>query len=786
MKTSPKKEDNVMSPTKKKGNLVVATKVSKPISKAKKSIKDSKKAISTSIPKEPSKKNAKPRVSKTKQPKEQVYIPSGASLRLLEKIEIYKLWYQDNLSRYMVNTAKVGGYTFIILGALFASLSLIIDKNQLNFAAVICTDSLCTDIDNEYLPPGLPNVTFINSLPSKLKNDTDIVIKIENSENFRVYLKSVNSREEIDVSPIENLPNDEYRFLIPSSELNQGIYVLSAEIKNFNKTYRFDGPTFSFEPEVSEELSISEVDSLIEETEEVATSSDIQTSEIENITVEDELVATTSNYEVVAETTVEENLIKTQPVDYKQLSSISLTLQEIQNSEYIKIDTNDIIPDRIEIYARTIDSSYQLLYLGLATLVQGEWMFNLSALSLPAVDMLLVANLVTNESTLQTEGIFYRNQSLSESSSRNDLDASILNQKIILSLNNSGFDLNSRLNYFDFFTSSSTSEQSDLIKENEFADDSISVLATELMNGNNTEINKVLLSYASAVTVGQSSIIKLAEEQIIEQYKYLAKQASVELENPESMPIIETVLALRYQRLKESISVQETEINKMTSSLISKDTDGDGFSDFDELTIYFTDPNSADTDNDSVLDSVEIISNFSPLDADVKSFVNINKSNSTNQDEILKINSVEPLVVKQLNGTEFVYAIIHGTAIPNSYVSVISYSEPTVGIIKTNNQGSFTYTNERALEEGVHNVKIALGDNNGNAPVTSKNFTFTKKSNDITASAISTTQSFFEPATDRPLLPSTIIASIAVVAFGFVLLLLAQTIRNSRKVLVKA
>src|SRR3989344_6006634 len=58
--------------------------------------------------------------SKVSSTPEVVFVPGQASLRLLEKVHLYTVWYEQYVPSMMSGVAKVGGYAFIFLGPVFA------------------------------------------------------------------------------------------------------------------------------------------------------------------------------------------------------------------------------------------------------------------------------------------------------------------------------------------------------------------------------------------------------------------------------------------------------------------------------------------------------------------------------------------------------------------------------------------------------------------------------------------------------------------------------------------
>ncbi len=441
--------------------------------------------------------------------------------------------------------------------------------------------------------------------------------------------------------------------------------------------------------------------------------------------------------------------------------------------------TGNLLPDSVEVYAK-LEFAPEALFLGLATLVQGEWVFSLSALDLPSLDLILFASFAVDGVVYKSEGILYTPKSVAAVEEQSD-DA-ILEQKIALALTSSTLDINTRNSYFQT-QSSSTETLFDPTYEEQFASQAILLNVDAKMSEVEDSINILLARYGSVVQGGKKYLIDLADAALISHYRSLSSAIALDAGEKAITPTLETVLALRYQTLKNRVENFEAELATVTSSLTAKDSDSDGISDFDELSIYKTNPQSADSDIDSVVDGVEIVRNFDPLFADVSKFAHLGEvRGGIEQDEVVKITSVKPVVIKGIsNDNEEVFALIEGHTIPNTFVTIISYSSLTIGMIKANAAGDFTYTLEKAFGEGQQEIVAVITDNTGDIVASSKPYHFIKTKNAFVAAALSNKQATFEESGDeRPILTSTIIAAIAVVTFGFILLLLGQNIRNKK------
>ncbi len=169
-------------------------------------------------------------------------------------------------------------------------------------------------------------------------------------------------------------------------------------------------------------------------------------------------------------------------------------------------------------------------------------------------------------------------------------------------------------------------------------------------------------------------------------------------------------------------SVAEEDKQKKVSAVVMIDQDADGLPD-DQEKRFGTDPNKADTDNDGYSDLVEIKAGYNPLGLGKlttvlelidKAIVNqavIEQPQETPAltDDILKISEVKNTDSKVASSYQ-----IKGLAKPNQIVTLYIYSQmPLVLTTKADANGNWTYQLDKSLNDGKHEVYVAINDDSG-------------------------------------------------------------------------
>ncbi len=162
------------------------------------------------------------------------------------------------------------------------------------------------------------------------------------------------------------------------------------------------------------------------------------------------------------------------------------------------------------------------------------------------------------------------------------------------------------------------------------------------------------------------------------------------------------------------------------------DPDGDGLNNSDEFRLG-TDPNNFDTDGDGMKDGTEIENGKNPVKVsgeqggDEIIFESPKESGEVKK-ETYEVKNVEMVDVdgnKKLK--------LSGKGLPNSYVTIFVYSDlPTVLTVKTDKDGNWSYVLDKDLEDGQHQVYVAVTDNAGKIINKSEALSFVK-----TAQAVS-------------------------------------------------
>ncbi len=323
----------------------------------------------------------------------------------------------------------------------------------------------------------------------------------------------------------------------------------------------------------------------------------------------------------------------------------------------------------------------------------------------------------------------------------------------------------------------------------ETADGNIQNEIALLLKDFGTKANTLMQAYGSAVRSGDESRkdeiknkMDALENEIISKIPLTSDREDIERRIKEYIESINT-------EIRERVERSEIIIRERVGDAVTKDSDKDGVSDYDEVSIYRTDPLKGDTDGDGFIDGVEILSGFNPTDETREANIKYEspKDSGLVREDMLTVTSISSLSeTNSANENNANPAIISGTGLPNSFVTLYIFSTPIVVTVKTDTQGNWTYIFDKELDDGAHEVYVGITDNAGKIVAKSNPLSFIKTAEayspvgeDVGATVITEAVS---PAliSERMML---VIGSVCVVALGLVLILLGLHARTRTRLL---
>jgi hypothetical protein len=182
-----------------------------------------------------------------------------------------------------------------------------------------------------------------------------------------------------------------------------------------------------------------------------------------------------------------------------------------------------------------------------------------------------------------------------------------------------------------------------------------------------------------------------------------------------------------------------------------QDSDGDGVTDYDEVNIYHTDQQKSDSNNDGIKDGEHLLLGTDPLLVMPKSGTSTLPTSTTTstaitpapssrityedpkfsgdiKPELLRVTNIQTVSADlPLEGTTSNRLAFSGSALPNSFVTLFIFSEPIVVTVKADESGAWTYTLDKELPDGTHQVMSALTDGGGHILAKSEPLPFVKQ-----------------------------------------------------------
>ncbi len=290
-------------------------------------------------------------------------------------------------------------------------------------------------------------------------------------------------------------------------------------------------------------------------------------------------------------------------------------------------------------------------------------------------------------------------------------------------------------------------------------------------------VDVLLRQYSLAIRAGDPGSIKKAHDEL------LSLKDEYSLEHTKTNIDEYTILASYIERSIVATERSEEIIQNRVGNAIKNDSDKDGISDYDEITLFKTDPFSADTNNDGFTDEAEILAGFDPLNDNQETAIIFESPKETGvvRDDILVVESIVsdiPPIESDIEQTSVTSAaLISGKGLPNSFLRLYIFSTPIVVTIRTDDDGSWSYRFDKELEDGEHQVYVGITDNAGTIVAKSNPFTFVKEAQAFTQTeADGSAIAFITEDTTPTLFDSntiTIALASLVMSLGFVLLLIS-------------
>jgi hypothetical protein len=166
------------------------------------------------------------------------------------------------------------------------------------------------------------------------------------------------------------------------------------------------------------------------------------------------------------------------------------------------------------------------------------------------------------------------------------------------------------------------------------------------------------------------------------------------------------------------------------SNTLALDSDNDGVPDSQELQLG-TNPNSSDSDGDGVTDETEILNGTDPNQAGKNGSDKLTFESPKDKGGVNKEYNVNNVEMVEENGKKVLK--FSGQSLPNAFITLYIYSDdPIIVRVKTDANGNWNYEMEKNLQDGEHEVYVALTDSQGKIRAKGEPIKFVK-----TAQAIS-------------------------------------------------
>lgn len=739
----------------------IETHVSKKSSSKKSPIVVRKKTETTGLGVKRVSPKAKTKKSTTKEP-EVLVLPTNMSIRAREKALVILEQVTKDFNRPAQQVAYVSGLCFMLVGATM-SLAFSGTLSGAEQSALLASSTSQTTT-TQFVKAVAPELSLLDPLPTVLTASSEHKLAVLSAKDVQVKAQSLDTGEVLPLF-VDNLSGELYTFVIEKDKFTGGRYTLTALVESAidSSKHKFRLGEISVPVINTQTTSGTSGSATTTTTIPVSTNTSTETEEVEESESETEEI---ESVESVATTT---------PVTTSSGPTLKLLTpgSALFGDSLIKIEAPKDIPF-VEVYIRQPQSSNKR-FVGLAEKRSDYWYFFFKTTNVPNGEYEITARTRYSGKDYFSPGVTAKISNFIET--KVEIVEPEVTSDVDVPENTESVEAPVGRSLPDFSITS--------LVDGESESSDISSAPAELQNRlseYSDEIRTLLNRYAVAKQSGDALAVELATKELENRKREIINSILLDSSVNHLGDDAEQVLSERFSTLQKRVETFEELRKTASNGSTAIDTDKDGISDFDEQNLYSTDPALPDTDNDGVIDGVEIMRGFDPLNSDVNSIITYelpSESLGIVEESVFKINAVVPVIKNDEETGKSVQAEISGTALPNSYVTLYVFSSPTIVTVRADENGVFSYTFEKELEDGEHEVYVAITDNTGAIVARSNPFRFVKQ-----AEAFTPINGTVEPTTNdavislSPLNTYNTVVGLGILAFGIILLMLGVSMRE--------
>lgn len=687
----------------------------------------------------------------------EVLVPSNMSKRSVSKASALRSLFEGSGRVSVIRISYIAGLCYILVGT-----ALSLSSSDAGFAAdgslmvgqvVQTTQSTSqTGSADPYLI-GPTSFNFLSTVPSVIDQNFAVNFQATNIDGVKVWVESTSSPFS-KLLAVQNTVSDKYRTDIKFDELDYGSYRIKVAIKPLdNSTERY------FTTGVFRKVQVNAASSAV-----AGTSTGINPVASTGLVPSDGTLPLIQVVDLSDPVDTKPDTVPAPILDDRKPFSIFSPLESsvLSGSADITFSASDNITFT-ELYARPVNS-LEFRFISLGDKISDKWTFSFDSRNLPNGKYeFYVKSKIDAKSAVSDTVMFY-----------------VSNSSVIAPVDNPGLEkdpvdrpLIEIINQVDETVAPTFSVNEDVVLETD-----------RLFSENEADINDLLKRYSVAVQSGDAILIETAKNALDKKRDSITIQALQDERVGGLADNIDQEIKERLDSFVEKVQKFEQIRVKKSGGTSAKDTDSDGVSDFDEINLYGTDPEIADTDNDGVADGVEIIKGYDPTDAKSEAVVKFESPKTSIaiiNDDVIKVVAVEPLVEKA-GALVKVKTEIRGSGLPNSFVTLYIFSSPTIVTVKTDADGSFVYTFDKELEDGAHDVYVAITDNAGEIVAKTSPFSFIKEAQaytpiDASKNEIVSNETVVESASND----YGRVVGIGILALGLILIMLGMSLKGKKE-----